>query len=52
MIKKIYESPVVRKVHLEIKNSLLSVCHSSLVDADDTPPLGCRSVQCFEGATP
>jgi len=42
MNKKVYEMPVVKKVHLEIKNSVLSVCHSSMVGDAQESPFGCR----------
>lgn len=42
MIKKSYETPVVRKVHLVIKNSILSVCHSSMINASASVFPGCR----------
>lgn len=34
MSKKIYEAPIVRKVKLEVKNAVLSVCHTTY---DNTP---------------
>lgn len=47
MNKKAYEAPVVIKVSLEVKNSVLAVCRSStVVDAGDT----CRYVSCYVGA--
>jgi len=46
MNKKPYKAPVVKKVHLEIKNAVLSICHSSLV-ADPLGDVGCRSTGCF-----
>jgi hypothetical protein len=51
MNKKTYEPPVVTKVRLEIKNSVLALCHSSTVgDSMDVPP-GCRvNNTCFVGA--
>lgn len=42
MKKKLYEMPMVKKVHLEIKNSVLSVCHSSMVGDSNEIPGGCR----------
>lgn len=42
MKKKLYEMPMVKKIHLEIKNSVLSVCHSSMVGNDIDSPFGCR----------
>lgn len=42
MNKKTYEPPIIKKVHLEIKNAILSVCHSSMInDSADIAP-GCR----------
>ena len=35
--KKRYEAPAVKKVRLEVKESILAVCHSS---ADQTPQAG------------
>jgi len=40
MNKKKYEAPVVKRVKLEIKNTILSVCFSSLI-IDPTPD--CRT---------
>jgi len=34
MKKKIYEAPIVKRVHLEIKNAVLAVCNTSY---DATP---------------
>jgi len=43
-MKKVYEAPIVKKVSLKIKNSVLAVCRSStVVDAGDT----CRYVSCY-----
>lgn len=42
MKKKLYVMPIVKRVHLEIKNSVLSVCHSSMVGDAQESPLGCR----------
>ena len=47
MKKKLYVMPIVKRVHLEIKNSVLSVCHSSMVGDAMEAPLGCR---CTPGA--
>jgi len=48
MDKKAYETPAIKKVKLEIKSSVLSVCRSSTVsDAGDS----CRiNDQCQIGA--
>lgn len=48
MEKMTYEAPEIKKVKLEIKSSVLSVCRSSTVaDAGDT----CRlNDQCQQGA--
>ena len=37
MNKKNYEAPIVRKVKLEVKNAVLSVCHTTF---DNTPRSG------------
>jgi len=50
MNKKSYEAPIVRKVHLEIKNALLSVCHSSMIH--DNEDFGCRTIACANVTTP
>jgi len=42
MDKKTYEAPTVTKVRLEIKNSILSVCHSSMIGDSNEAPGGCR----------
>jgi len=42
MDKKTYEMPTVVRVHLEIKNSVLSVCHSSMIGDSSSTPEGCR----------
>ena len=47
MNKKVYEMPTVKKVHLEIKNSILSVCHSSMVGNSNEAPGGCRCLAGF-----
>ena len=44
MKKKNYEMPMIKMVHLEIKNSVLSVCHSSMVGDSMDSPYGCRCV--------
>lgn len=48
MNKKSYEAPIVRKVNLEIKNALLSVCHSSMIHDNEEHPLGCRTAACAQ----
>ena len=40
--KKPYEAPSVKKVKLEIKNAILSVCHSS-TNLDPTGLGGCSA---------
>jgi len=51
MIKKVYEAPIIKKVHLEITTAVLSVCHSSLIEDSSTAPTGCRVVgSCWENA--
>jgi len=47
MEKKPYQKPEIKKVKLEIKSSVLSVCFSSTV-ADPEPI--CRVDQCQSGA--
>jgi len=42
MNKKKYEAPVVKRVKLEVKNSILSVCHSSLIIDPEGLGDGCR----------
>lgn len=46
MNKKPYEAPVVKKVNLEIKNSVLGVCYSSTLS---DPFADCRNAlaACF-----
>jgi hypothetical protein len=40
--KKPYEAPMVTRVSLDIKNAVLSVCHSSMImDPMDLQP-GCK----------
>ncbi len=43
--KKVYEKPALRKVRLEVKNSVLSSCHTSTATNSMTP--GCLVQQCF-----
>jgi hypothetical protein len=43
MKKKPYQAPVVRKVHLEIKNAVLGNCHSS-TNMDPATGPGCTLV--------
>ncbi len=44
MSKKIYEAPIVTKVKLEVKNAVLSVCHTTF---DNTPRVeGIPAGQC------
>lgn len=51
MNKKIYEPPVIKKVKLEVKNAVLSVCHSSMVGDDRDAIGGCRvTAACVSGA--
>jgi len=47
MNKKPYKAPVVKKVHLEIKNAVLSVCNSSMISDPISEELGCRITGCF-----
>ena len=47
MNKKPYKAPVVKKVHLEIKNAVLSICHSSLVADPLGAEGGCRITVCY-----
>ena len=42
MIKKPYEAPMVKKVHLEIKSAVLSTCHSSMILDPMDPYPGCK----------
>jgi hypothetical protein len=39
--KRVYEKPVLRKVRLEVKTSVLGDCHTSTFMLSDTLPLGC-----------
>ena len=41
--KQVYEKPQLRKVRLDVKASVLAVCHSSLAPAAETPG-GCLSI--------
>ena len=51
MNKKTYTAPVIKKIHLEIKNAVLSVCHSSMVGDDKDAAGGCRvSTACIYGS--
>lgn len=43
MNKKPYEAPIVTKVKLEVKNAVLSICHTSY---DNTPRIGGVTAQC------
>lgn len=36
--KKVYEKPMLRKVSLEVKTSVLAVCHTSLVSSPNSGP--------------
>ena len=47
MKKKQYKAPVVKKVHLEVKNAVLSICNSSLVADPLGAEGGCRTTGCF-----
>ncbi|MDF1521018.1 MAG: hypothetical protein RQ728_06195 [Brevefilum sp.] len=42
MNKKKYEAPVVKRVKLEVKNSILSVCFSSLITDPSGLEIACR----------
>ena len=42
MNKKQYEAPIVKRVKLEVKNSILSVCFSSLITDPSGQELACR----------
>jgi hypothetical protein len=49
MNKKVYEAPAVKIVHLEIKNAVLALCHSSTGGNPYEGP--CRiSTACYYGA--
>ena len=53
MKKKTYEAPVVKKVHLVLKNAVLAVCHTSpiLTPRNDFPPSPCiQNAGCFDAS--
>lgn len=43
MNKKQYEAPIVKRVKLEVKNSILSVCFSSLIADPSGLEIACRA---------
>ena len=48
--KQAYEKPLLRKVRLEVKTSVLAACHFSTAQQpmdDPIPGAGCRVNQCF-----
>lgn len=42
--KRAYEKPALRKVRLEVKTSVLAVCHTSTVATPNNP--SCQVVTC------
>jgi hypothetical protein len=45
--KKVYEKPMLRKVRLEVKNSVLATCHTSTSISAKTADFPCNVVTCF-----
>jgi len=49
-MKRDYEKPLLRKVRLEIKTSVLTVCNTSIVSTPyqaGDPPLTCKVTTCL-----
>jgi hypothetical protein len=45
--KKAYEKPILRKVRLEVKTSVLATCNTTSVSTAKDLPLTCQVTGCY-----